>query len=223
MSIAANYRKITDGLPEGVTLVAVTKTHGPAGIMALYNCGHRIMGENKVQELLPKQEALPRDIQWHLVGHLQSNKVKYIAPFVSMIHSVDSLKLLRVIDKEARKNDRVIPCLLQIHIAEEDTKFGLSFEEACSLLESPGYRDLDHVAVAGLMGMATFTEDENQVRQEFRRLKAYFDRIRGTYFDGKPEFRHLSMGMSDDYPVAIEEGSTMIRIGTALFGDREQA
>lgn len=221
MSIADQYSDIMSRIPEGVRLVAVTKTKTPDEIRELLDCGHRLLGESKVQELLPKYEELPGDIEWHLVGHLQSNKVKYIAPFISMIHSVDSLKLLKVIDKEGRKNQRVIRCLLQIHIAEEDTKFGFSFDEARSLLDGQEVWSLKHVEICGLMGMATFTTDTGRVRQEFGRLKQFFEAVKSDYFRDKPGFCELSMGMSDDFEIGIAEGSTLVRVGSAIFGQRQ--
>jgi PLP dependent protein len=221
MSVATQYSAITSRIPEGVRLVAVTKTKTPEEIRELLACGHRILGESKVQELLAKYEELPNDIEWHLVGHLQSNKVKYIAPFIGLIHSVDSLKLLKVIDREGKKNRRVIPCLLQIHIAEEESKFGLSFGEARALLESPDFKALKNVSVCGLMGMATFTENMEKVRAEFRGLKQFFEEVKSRFFSQDPAFCELSMGMSDDFEAGIAEGSTMVRVGTALFGQRQ--
>ena len=206
--------------PTGTKLVAVSKTKPVEAILQLYNRGHRIFGENKVQEMVAKYEALPKDIEWHLIGHLQTNKVKYIAPFVKCIHSIDSLKLLKEVNKQAGKNERVIECLLQFHIARESTKFGLEEQQARKLLESPDYRALENIRLTGVMGMATFTDDQDQVRGEFRHLKNIFDRLKNQYFKGVGHFREISMGMSGDYLVAIEEGSTMVRIGTLLFGKR---
>ena len=220
MSIASHYNGIVSRIPEGVKLVAVTKTRTPEEIKQLLACGHRVMGESKVQELLPKYESLPKEIEWHLVGHLQSNKVKYIVPFIGLIHSVDSVKLLKVINKEGRKIQRVIPCLLQLHIADEETKYGFSFDEIRELLASQTFRSMEHVAVYGLMGMATFTTDMDKVRGEFRRLQAFFRELREGYFRDKPQFCELSMGMSDDFEAGIAEGSTMVRIGSAIFGQR---
>ncbi|GAP71078.1 uncharacterized pyridoxal phosphate-containing protein, affects Ilv metabolism, UPF0001 family [Bacteroidales bacterium 6E] len=220
MSIAENLHRITKTLPPGVKLVAVSKTHSVEEIMEAYQTGQRCFAENKAQELSAKQPLLPSDIEWHFIGHLQSNKVKYIAPFVSLIHSVDSLKLLQVIDKEASKNGRTISCLLQFHIAEEDTKFGLDIEEAEEILESKAYRELKNISIAGIMGMATFTDDYDQVRREFRHLKAIFDQLKGKYFAHDPAFREISMGMSDDYEIAVSEGSTLVRIGSSIFGAR---
>lgn len=220
MSIAENLHRITKTLPSGVKLAAVSKTHSVEEIMEAYQTGQRCFAENKAQELSAKQPLLPSDIEWHFIGHLQSNKVKYIAPFVSLIHSVDSLKLLQVIDKEASKNGRTISCLLQFHIAEEDTKFGLDIEEAEEILESKAYRELKNISIAGIMGMATFTDDYDQVRREFRHLKAIFDQLKGKYFAHDPAFREISMGMSDDYEIAVSEGSTLVRIGSSIFGAR---
>ncbi len=222
MDIKTNIITFKQSLPEGVKLVAVSKTKTPDEIMEAYNTGHRVFGESKAQEVLPKHEALPKDIEWHMVGHLQTNKVKYIAPFIALIHSVDSLKILKVINKEGRKNDRVIPCLLQIHIADESSKFGMDYEECCRLLESEAFRDMEHVEIKGLMGMATFTDDHEKVRNEFRQLKKYFEEIKQQYFAGNDAFREVSMGMSDDYRLGIDEGSTMVRVGSAIFGGREQ-
>jgi PLP dependent protein len=188
--------------------------------MQAYETGQRLFGENKAQELIAKQTLLPIDIEWHFIGHLQTNKVKYIAPFVAMIHSIDSLKLLEEVNTEARKHGRVIDCLLQIYIAREETKFGLSPEEAGALLESPEYNDMKNIRICGVMGMASFIEDMESVRLEFGTLKTSFEQLKQKYFNNKTAFSELSMGMSQDYPVAIEEGSTMVRIGTAIFGER---
>lgn len=201
-------------------LVAVSKTQPHEAILHLYQQGQRIFGENKVQELVPKYEALPKDIEWHLIGHLQSNKVKYIAPFVAMIHSVDSLKLLEEINKQAAKNQRVIHCLLQFKINDEETKFGLDLEEAFELLESSVLPTLQNIRLCGVMGMASFVDDEDQIRREFKNLKGIFDQLKARYFSQDPAFKEISMGMSDDYPIAVEEGSTLVRIGTLLFGAR---
>ncbi len=219
MPVTDNLRKINNTIPDNVQLVAVTKTIPPEIIMKAYDAGHRVFGESKAQELVPKYDSLPKDIQWHMVGHLQSNKVKYIAPFVSLIHSVDSLKLLKTINKEGKKNNRTIPCLLQLHIAEESTKYGLSFDECCELLESEPFRQMTYVSVNGLMAMATFTENQEKIRKEFNYLKQSFDTIRKNYFQNKDNFREISMGMSNDYAIGIEEGSTMVRIGSAIFNE----
>lgn len=220
MNIQANVAGLAKTLPAHCTLVAVTKTQPAEKIQALYETGHRIFGENKVQELLLKHESLPKDIQWHLIGHLQTNKVKFIVPFVALIHSVDSLRLLEEINKQAKKAGRVVPCLLQVHIAREETKYGFSEEELFALLDHPVLTELDHVQLKGLMGMATFTDDQDQVRQEFRYLKKLFDTLKSRRLPPAVDLSELSMGMSGDYSIAIEEGSTMVRIGTAIFGER---
>lgn len=207
-------------IPADVQLIAVSKTKPVLLIQEVYQAGQRAFGENKVQEMTDKYEQLPKDIQWHLIGHLQTNKVKYIAPFVHLIHAVDSLKLLQEIDKQAAKNNRIIPCLLQFHIASEETKFGLDFSEAEEILQSREFIEMQHVQIVGLMGMASFTENGEQVRDEFRNLNNYFQIIKSHYFKFNPDFKHLSMGMSSDYQLAIEEGSTMVRIGSTLFGSR---
>ena len=201
-------------------LVAVSKTKPQSAILELYEEGQRVFGENRVQELVDKQDALPKDIQWHMIGHLQTNKVKYIAPFVHLIHSVDSPKILKEINKQAVKNDRTIDCLIQFHIAEEDSKYGFGLDEAMTFLKSPEFQGLQNVRIVGVMGMATFTEDENQVRNEFRSLKEIFDLIKKAFFEEVDSFKEISMGMSGDYKIAMEEGSTMVRIGSLLFGAR---
>lgn len=203
-----------------VKLVAVSKTHSPERILEVYAHGQRIFGENRVQEMLAKQAALPGDIEWHMIGHLQSNKVKMIAPFVAMIHAVDSFELLQEIDKQAKKVGRLIPCLLQFHIATEDTKFGLSEEEAVEMLSAPAFSTLQHVQVCGVMGMATFSDDTNLVRREFRQLKGIFDRLKSRFFAHADHFKEISMGMSGDWQIAVEEGSTLVRIGSLIFGAR---
>ncbi len=219
--ISENFEEVKSGIPEEVKLVAVSKTKPNDHILEVYNCGHRIFGESKAQELVPKYEELPKDIQWHMIGHLQSNKVKYIAPFVELIHSVDSFKILKTINKEAKKNERVIDCLLQMHIAEEETKFGLSMEEAVEILQSDAFKAMQNIRITGLMCMATFTDEEKQIRKEFRLLHKYFDMLKEKYFEGKDYFVERSMGMSNDYHIAIEEGSTMIRVGSNIFGKRQ--
>lgn len=203
-----------------VALIAVSKTQPPERILDLYHQGQRAFGENKVQEMVAKYETLPKDIEWHLIGHLQTNKVKYIAPFVRMIHSADSLRLLQEIEKQAHKTGRVIDCLLQFHIAGEETKFGLDEQEARTLLESPEYRAMTAVRICGVMGMASFTEDVARVRAEFRRLLGIFQALKAAYFADAPWFKEVSMGMSGDWAVAAEEGSTMARIGSLIFGER---
>jgi PLP dependent protein len=207
-------------LERGGTLVAVSKTFPIQSILEVYHQGQRAFGENRVQELLEKYEKLPRDIEWHMIGHLQTNKVRYIAPFVHMIHSVDSFRLLREIDSQAAKIGRVIHCLLQIHIAAEDTKFGFDEQEVVDMLESPEFTRLQHVKICGVMGMATFTDDTAQVRAEFRHLKSVFTRLKTTFFQEDPAFREISMGMSGDWEPALEEGSTMVRVGSLIFGER---
>ncbi len=220
MNIARNIAEIKKGIPEDVKLVAVTKTKPVEDILEAYHAGHKIFGENKAQELVEKYEELPKDIEWHFIGHLQSNKVKYIAPFMGLMHGVDSLKLLKVINKEGRKNDRVISCLLQFHIAEEETKFGLNRNEAKELLESETFSKMDYVKITGVMGMATLTDDQEKIRKEFRMLKEIFGWLKVNYFPGSGDFTEISMGMSGDYTIAIEEGSTIIRVGSKIFGER---
>ncbi len=220
MSIQNNLSKLLNEIPQHVKLVAVSKTKPPADIMEAYNTGQRYFGENKVQDLTAKQPVLPDDIQWHFIGHLQTNKVKYIAPFVSLIESIDSLKLLKEINKQALKSNRTIDCLLQFHIAEEYAKFGLDMEEANVLLQSDDYAEMENIRIVGLMGMATFTENMEVVRKEFKTLKGYFLQIKRKYFADREYFKEISMGMSGDYSIAIEEGCTMVRIGSLIFGER---
>ena len=218
-SIADNLAQIEQGLRKETRLVAVTKTK-PVGLLTeAYEAGARLFGENKVQEMVTKYEELPKDIEWHMIGHLQTNKVKYMAPFVSLVHSVDSFKLLKEINKEAKKNDRIIDCLLQIYIAREETKFGLSEEEALEIITSPELAALNNVKIVGQMGMASNTDDLNVVRLEFRGLKNTFDSFK-SYENAQVTMRELSMGMSGDYLVAQEEGSTLVRVGSAIFGSR---
>lgn len=218
--IKENLDAIRKTIPEHVTLVAVSKTKPIAALQEVYEAGQRHFGENKVQEMTEKWEVLPKDIKWHLIGHLQTNKVKYIAPYVHLIHSVDSFKLLKEIDKEAKKNNRIIDCLLQFHVAQEETKFGLDFEEAKELIENPEFIDLHNVHLVGVMGMASFTENEDVVRKEFQQLEDYFQLIKSYYFTFNDDFKEISMGMSGDYQLAIEEGSTMVRVGSSIFGTR---
>lgn len=218
MSIAQNLLSIKSTLPEHVTLVAVSKTKPIPDLMEAYGAGQRIFGENKIQEMAEKWEQMPKDIQWHMIGHVQTNKVKFMAQFVSLIHGVDSLKLLQEINKQAQKNNRVIDCLLQIHIAEEETKFGLNKEELSSLLSSNDFQEMKNIRVVGLMGMATFTDEKEQIKKEFTHLKSIFDTIRST--NSLQCLSTLSMGMSGDYQLAIECGSTMVRIGSSIFGGR---
>jgi len=218
MSIADKITAIKSTLPANVRLVAVSKTKPADMVQEAYDCGQRVFGENKAQEMRDKQAVLPPDIEWHFIGHLQSNKIKYIAPFVSLIHSVDSLDLLKAIDKEAAKNNRVIPCLLQVYIANEDTKYGLDDAELFALLDELKINPLPHIAIYGLMGMATFTDDKTQVQLEFAHLGSLFKSIKEKY--NLPDFTELSMGMSGDYQTAIAEGSTLVRIGSDIFGGR---
>lgn len=214
------YLDIKESLPPEVTLVAVSKTKPIEAILSIYHCGQRIFGENKVQELCSKYEILPKDIEWHLIGHLQTNKVKYIAPFVSLIHAVDSIKLLQEIDKQALKNKRIINCLLQIYIAREESKFGLDFEEAIALLNSQDFNQLHHIKIVGLMGMATNTNDSQIVENEFKQLALFYDQLKNDTKLKHCNFSVLSMGMSNDYHIAIASGSNMVRIGSSIFGNR---
>ena len=216
MSIAENLKKVLHSLPKGVELVAVSKTKTVEEILEAYHAGQRIFGENRVQELVEKWEVLPEDIQWHMIGHVQRNKVKYMASFVSLIHGVDSLKLLKEINRQAQKNNRKIKCLLQIHIAEESSKFGFDENEVSNLVSSGEIQNLEHIEIIGLMGMATFTDNMEQVRREFRGLKRLFDKLSAKL----PGMHVLSMGMSGDYAIAIEEGSNQVRIGSSIFGAR---
>jgi len=220
MSIVENIQGILNKIPDHVELVAVSKTKPQEDIIEAYKGGYRIFGENKPQEMTQKYNDLPKDIQWHMIGHLQTNKVKYLAPYVHLIHAVDSLKLLQEIDKQAKKNNRVINCLLQFHIATETSKFGFSLEEALSLLLLPEYQKLKSVNIVGVMGMASFVDDTDQIRSEFRSLKAIFDELKKGPFALKDDFTEISMGMSGDYTIAIEEGSTIIRVGSSIFGSR---
>jgi len=220
MTIAKNIIEIRDSLPKGITLVAVSKTKSNNEIMEAYDTGQRVFGENKVQELMLKYEELPKDIAWHFIGHLQSNKVKYITPFVSLIHGVDSLKLLKTIHKEAKKNDRIIPCLLQFHIAHENTKFGFLMDEIEDMKLDEVITELKNVNICGVMGMATYTDDQTQIAKEFEELSDIFNRLKNTFFKEQHSFKEISMGMSNDYVIAIEKGSTMIRVGSSIFGSR---
>lgn len=218
--IKDNLAQIRSTIADGVRLIAVSKTKPVEDLQEAYEAGQRLFGENKALEMRDKHEALPKDIEWHFIGHLQTNKIKYIAGYVSLIHSIDSLNLLQAVDKEAAKHDRVIDCLLQFHIATEETKFGLDMQEAQTLLESPEFAALQHVRIVGVMGMATNTEDRDLIRSEFRTLKGYRDMLAERYFAGHEEFREISMGMSGDYEIAMEEGSTLVRVGSAIFGAR---
>ncbi len=218
--IAEALHKIKNEISSDVTLVAVSKTKPVSDIQIAYNAGQRIFGENKVQELAEKYEQLPRDIEWHLIGHLQTNKVKYVAEFVSLIHAVDSLKLLAEINKQALKHNRTISCLLQFHIADEESKFGLNLEEAREILSSNDFVEMQNISIVGVMGMATFTDNIEQIQEEFRTLENYFHVLKSHFFKYNGDFKEISMGMSGDYTLAIEEGSTMIRVGSSIFGGR---
>jgi PLP dependent protein len=223
MNICERIKNITEKIPDYSTLVAVSKMHPLEIIMEAYNCGQNNFGENKVQELVSKFEELPKDIKWHMIGHLQRNKVKYIAPFINLIHSVDSFKLLREIDKHAKNNDRIISCLLQFHIAEEETKFGFSIDEVYEIIENKDFANISNANIVGVMGMASFTDDKNTIRKEFKALKTYFDLLKERYFSEKDDFKEISMGMTNDWEIAVEEGSTMLRVGTSIFGNRSCA
>ena len=218
--IAENIASLKNELPQGVKLVAVSKTKPVSDILVAYKSGHRIFGENRVQELLSKKDLLPSDIEWHLIGHLQTNKVKYVVPFISMIHSVDSYKLIKTINYESEKANRVVDCLLQFHIASEETKYGFSMDEVIAMISTPEFSKLDSVKICGVMGMVTFTDDENLIRKEFRYLADCFRELKRRYFPENDSFREISMGMSGDYKVAIEEGTTIIRLGSIIFGGR---
>lgn len=221
MGIKSNLEAIKSTLPANVKLVAVSKFHGNASLMEAYDADQRLFGESRVQELDPKQSALPKDIEWHLIGHLQTNKIKTIVPYIHTIQSIDSWKLLVEINKHASKVNRVIKCLLEIYIANEDSKYGLSFDECRDLLNNEDWKSLNHIEITGVMGMATNTDDESIIRNEFKSLKSFFDELKENYFRNAPEFCEISMGMSHDYNIAIEEGATIIRVGTSIFGERE--
>lgn len=220
VNITENLSRIRATIASPARLIAVSKTKPVEDLLAAYNAGQRLFGENKALEMRDKHEALPKDIEWHFIGHLQSNKVKYIAPFVALIHSIDSLELLKVVNKEGAKNNRVIPCLLQFHIATEETKFGLDLQEADTLLQSDDYRTMNNVRIVGVMGMATNTPDQAKVRSEFMHLKEIFTDLKERYFADREDFTEVSMGMSHDYPIALEEGSTLVRVGQSIFGAR---
>jgi pyridoxal phosphate enzyme (YggS family) len=221
LNITDNILFLRKSIPAHVTLVAVSKMQPLAALQAAYQAGQRIFGENKVQELIMKQAQLPSDIDWHFIGHLQTNKVKYLATFISLIHSIDSLNLLKEVDKEARKCNRVIHCLLQFHIATEETKFGLNLNDAREILESAEIHEMKNVLITGVMGMSSFSDDFTLVRKEFKHLYSLFQTLKSLYFPEQDTFRVISMGMSGDYNIAIEEGSTLVRIGTSIFGDRQ--
>ena len=219
-NISENLAQVRENIPSEVKLIAVSKLKPKEAILEAYNAGQRVFGENKALEMKEKHSQLPHDIQWHFIGHLQTNKVKYIIPFVHLVHSVDSLKLLQEINRLAEKNNRIVDCLLQFHIAEEETKFGFSFSEAEEMLDNEAYKNCKNIRLCGVMGMATLTENENQLRSEFRTLRNYFLQLKEKYFSQADYFRDISMGMTDDYKIAIEGGSTMVRIGSAIFGSR---
>ena len=220
MYIAEQITRLRNELPEGVNLVAISKYQPIEALQEAYDAGQRMFGENHIQEMATKAAVLPKDIAWHFTGHVQTNKIKYMASFVSLIHAVDSFRLLREINKHAAKHERVIDCLLQIHIAQEDTKYGLTIDECRELLATEPWRELANVRIVGLMAMGSNTDDMEQVRGEFRQMKRLFDELKDTYFADEPSFCQLSEGMTDDYPIAIEEGSTIVRIGSMIFGDR---
>jgi len=220
MSIQTNIQSVRQHIPAHVSLVCVSKFHPNESIIEAYETGERVFGESKVQELCGKHETLAKDIVWHFIGHLQTNKIKYLVPFVSLIHGVDSYKLLMEIDKQAAKAGRRVNCLLQIHIASEETKFGFSADELFEMLSEAKWKQLINIQICGLMGMATYTDNREQIRTEFRTLKTLFDKAKATYFASEPSFCELSMGMSDDYQLAIEEGSTLVRVGSSIFGHR---
>ncbi|MBO3098552.1 YggS family pyridoxal phosphate-dependent enzyme [Gelidibacter sp. DF109] len=219
MNIQENLNHIKSTLPKHVTLVAVTKTKSIDEIMEAYNAGHRIFGENKIQEMVEKEAQLPKDIEWHMIGNVQRNKVKHMAPFVNLIHGVDSLRLLKEIDKQAKRHERTINCLLQIKIAEEDSKFGMSSKDAQDILQSSEISELKNVCIVGVMGMATFTDDQNQIEEEFKKLKSTFDELKALNIENC-KLKTISMGMSGDYEMAINCGSNMVRVGSSIFGER---
>ena len=216
-----NYQEILRDIPENVRLIAVSKLHPASEVEAAYALGQRDFGENWAQEMREKHEILPKDIRWHFIGHLQTNKIKYIIPYVHMIHSIDSFKLLQEVDRQAAKHNRTVNCLLQFHVATEETKFGFSMDECEEMLQSPEFSALKNIELRGVMGMASFTDDEVQVRREFRTLHTFFEKLKTNHFADQSSFKELSMGMTGDYRIAIEEGSTMIRVGSAIFGARD--
>ena len=220
MNVQANLKEVLSNLPQHTRLVAVSKFHPCEAIESAYAIGQRIFGESKVQELQEKQEVLPKDIEWHFIGHLQTNKVKYIAPYIALIHAVDSYKLLAEINKQAAKFNRIIPCLLEIHIAQEDSKYGFTMDACREMLEQGNWKDLEHVAIAGVMGMATNTDNTDEIRHEFETLQQFFTELKTKYFANKDCFKEISMGMSNDYQIAAETGSTLVRVGSHIFGER---
>ncbi len=220
MNIPAALTKVREAIPEGVTLVAVSKFHPESDLLQAYEAGQRVFGESHVQELVRKHDSLPADIQWHFIGHLQTNKVKYIAPFISLIHAVDTPKLLREIDRQAARCDRIIPVLLELHIAEEETKYGWTLDACRQFLAEGEWRNMQHVKISGLMMMASYVDDEAQINSEFQLASDFFDEMKSRFFADDPAFCQRSWGMSHDYPLAIRHHSTMVRIGTAIFGER---
>lgn len=220
MNIKSSLQDVLSELPQQTRLVAVSKFHPNEAIMEAYEAGQRIFGESKVQEMTQKYESLPKDIEWHFIGHLQTNKIKYMIPYVSLIHGIDSYKLLTEVNKQAAKVNRIIPCLLQIHIAQEETKFGFSFEECKDMLNAGEWKELKNIRISGLMGMATNTDSTEQIDNEFRSLSMFFQEVRQTYFPEELTFKELSMGMSHDYHQAVDEGSTLVRVGSKIFGER---
>lgn len=218
--IKDNLETVRESIPSGVLLVAVSKTKPVADLQEAYDAGQRVFGENHALEMRDKHEVLPNDIDWHFIGHLQTNKIKYIIPFVRLIHSIDTFNLLQAVNKEAVKHDRAVDCLLQFHVAEEETKFGLSIEEAEEMLDSEAFKSLKNVRICGVMGMATNTDNQVQIRKEFHHLKEIFSTLKTKYFTDCEYFKEISMGMSHDYQLAIEEGSTMVRVGSKIFGER---
>ena len=218
--VKENLETVRKTIPSGVLLVAVSKTKPVEDLQEAYDAGQRVFGENHALEMRDKHEVLPKDIDWHFIGHLQTNKIKYIVQYVRLIHSIDTFNLLQAVNKEAVKHDRVVDCLLQFHIAEEETKFGLSMDEAEEILNSDIFKAMKNVRICGVMGMATNTDDMTQVRKEFHHLKEVFDTLKAKYFADCEWFKEISMGMSHDYPIAIEEGSTMVRVGSKIFGER---
>lgn len=220
MDIQTNLKEVLNDLPQDVRLVAVSKFHPAEAIQAAYDAGQRIFGESKVQEMDEKHGKLPEDIEWHFIGHLQTNKVKYIAPYVALIHAVDSYKLLVEVNKQASKANRIIPCLLEIHIAQEESKYGFTFESCRTFLQEEAWKELTNVRIEGVMGMATNTDDENEIRKEFESLHKFFNELKENYFKEKPYFKEISMGMSHDYKIAVAAGTTMVRVGSKIFGER---
>ncbi len=220
MSIEENLKNVQANLLNGVRLVAVSKYHPASAIEEAYRAGQRIFGESKEQELSEKYQSLPKDIEWHFIGHLQTNKVKYIAPYIAMIHAVDSYKLLSEIDKQAKKNNRVIPCLLEIHIAQEESKYGFTFDSCREMLTQGEWRNLTNISICGVMGMGTNTDDTEETKQEFQSLHKFFNELKDTWFASSPSFCEISMGMSHDYRIAMDCGSTIVRVGSKIFGER---